>query len=111
MQNKRGNFYQEVYDLVAQIPPGHVATYGQLAAMCGRSRGARAVGWAMRNSPMERQLPCHRVVNASGTMAPGEIFGGAVRQREILEGEGVVFRSDGTIDMKRCLWMGIDSLG
>ena len=98
------NFYQLIYELVAQIPPGKVMTYGQIAAWCGKPRGARAVGWAMRSTPVQLNLPCHRVVNRSGAMSPDDVFGGAQIQRAMLEREGVTFKSDGRIDLKRHLW-------
>lgn len=101
----KSNFYQNIYELVAQIPPGCVATYGQLSAMSGKPRGARAVGWAMQNAPAEFNLPCHRVVNRSGMLAPDAVFGGAERQRKMLEEEGVCFRPNGTIAMEKHLWM------
>ncbi len=63
-------FFQQVYDLVAQIPPGRVATYGQIARMLEQPHNARVVGWAMRQAPAERQLPCHRVVKKIGRSRP-----------------------------------------
>jgi len=87
-------FFAQVYKLVAQIPEGKVATYGQLAAMLGSPRAARIVGWAMASAPEHLDLPCHRVIR----------FGGYDAQRAELEAEGVLFRPDGTVDMKACLW-------
>lgn len=98
------NFYERVYRVAAQIPRGKVATYGQIAALLGNPRASRAVGWAMQNAPAGLAIPCHRVVNQSGSLAPEYAFGGAARQRALLELEGVVFREDGRIDMARCLW-------
>lgn len=105
MKNK-DRFYDDIYQIVAQIPPGCVATYGQLAAMCGKPRGARAVGWAMQNAPAAMNLPCHRVVNRSGALAPDFVFGGVERQRMMLESEGILFHANGTIVMEKHLWMG-----
>lgn len=98
------NFFDKVYEIVARIPVGKVATYGQIAAMLGNPRGARTVGWAMQAAPEKSKLPCHRVVNRLGEMAPGDIFGGAEVQRAMLKAEGVRFNKDGRIDMKKCLW-------
>lgn len=94
-------FFAEVYRIVAQIPAGKVATYGQIAAWLGAPRGARTVGWAMWECPPELGLPCHRVVNRSGAMAPDHVFGGAERQRAMLAAEGVTFTPDGRVDMSR----------
>lgn len=98
------NFFQRVYEIVAQIPRGKVATYGQIAGLAGNPRGARTVGWAMQATPPELNLPCHRVVNRSGTLSPDEVFGGPQRQRMLLEEEGVRFTPEGKIDMKNYLW-------
>lgn len=97
-------FFMKVYEIAAQIPPGKVATYGQIASKLGNPMAARIVGEAMRKTPEFLNIPCHRVVNKAGAMAPGYAFGGDFRQREMLEKEGVVFKEDGCIDMKKCLW-------
>lgn len=94
-------FFAQVYELVARIPAGRVASYGQLALMLGRPRGARAVGWAMRACPEE--LPWQRVVREDGSIAPGGL--GELR-RARLEDEGVPFGADGRVDMARCRWDG-----
>lgn len=94
-------FFKEVYDIVETIPPGRVATYGQIAMLLGRPNGAKFVGYAMRSAPIERDLPCHRVVNKTGSLAPGHVFNGEENQREILEREGITFLPNGRIDMKK----------
>jgi methylated-DNA-protein-cysteine methyltransferase related protein len=100
--------YQKIYEIVADIPEGKVATYGQIAWMAGRPGAPRIVGYAMRMVPFELKLPCHRVVNKAGKMAPDHVFGGEQLQRTILEQEGVTFLSNGCIDMKKCQWMMYD---
>jgi methylated-DNA-protein-cysteine methyltransferase-like protein len=97
-----------VYETVRRIPEGKVATYGQIAQMLGSPRGARTVGWAMQSAP--KGLPCHRVVNKSGKLAPFYVFGASENQRAMLEIEGVTFRKDGSIDMEKHLWKGEDKL-
>lgn len=62
-------FYQQVYDIVAQVPPGRVVSYGQIARMLGRPRAAREVGRAMRLCP--EGLPWQRVVMQDGAIAGG----------------------------------------
>lgn len=101
---KEEGFFCQVYQLVAQIPLGKVATYGQIALLAGRPRAARMVGWAMASAPPEKKLPCHRVVAGTGRLAPGDIFGGEGIQRQLLEEEGVAFLPDGRIHMKVSLW-------
>lgn len=102
LQEKKG-FFQRVYDLVALIPEGKVMTYGQIAKRLGGFYSGRTVGFAMRAAPAERNLPCHRVVNKQGDMAPGYCFGGAERQRRLLKKEGVRFHRDGKINMDKSL--------
>jgi methylated-DNA-protein-cysteine methyltransferase related protein len=98
------NFFAKVYQVVRQVPRGKVATYGQIAAMIGNPLAARMVGEAMRKTPEYLDIPCHRVVNRAGEMSPAYAFGGAGRQRQVLEQEGVVFKGNGCIDMEKCLW-------
>lgn len=104
-------FFKGVYEVVARIPPGKVATYGQIAAMLGDPRQARTVGWAMASAPPELNLPCHRVVNRSGRLSPDSVFGGYEAQRAELEAEGVRFRYDGRIDMRECQWRPVGEAG
>ena len=99
-------FFQKVYKLVLQIPSGKVATYGQIATLLGDRRSARIVGWAMRAAPEELKIPCHRVVNKQGELAPSYAFGDASVQRTILENEGITFLKDGKINIKKHLWQG-----
>ena len=103
---KAEGFFQRVYVLVAQIPRGKVATYGQIAALLGQSRNARVVGWAMKAVPENLKLPCHRVVNKFGELSPNYAFGDKSVQRGILEYEGITFLKDGKINMKKHLWNG-----
>jgi len=98
------SFFSQIYALVAGIPPGKVMTYGQIALVLGRPRAAKSVGTAMRLTPGRLALPCHRVVNAQGGLAPGGAFGGPGMQREMLRAEGVPFLENGRIDLARCTW-------
>lgn len=95
---------ERVYQLVAQIPKGKVATYGQLALLAGSPRASRIVGAAMYRAPAG--LPCHRVLYRDGTLCCDQAFGGKEIQRQLLEAEGVPFLPDGRVDLKRCLWPG-----
>ena len=98
-------FFERAYDVVRQIPRGRVATYGQIAAMMGEPRKARYVGFAMHASPgVAGGVPCHRVVVADGSLAPGFAFGGPGAQRTMLEDEGVAFTPSSRVNMRRCRW-------
>ncbi|MCL2446666.1 MAG: MGMT family protein [Oscillospiraceae bacterium] len=98
-------FFTAVYDIVKQIPPGKVATYGQIAAMAGNPRMARQVGWALHGNPDESNIPCHRVVNRFGGCSSAFAFGGIDIQRELLEAEGVGFTLEGNVDLDEHLWI------
>ena len=90
------SFNEQVYEFVSNIPKGKVASYGQIAKMLGKPRGAREVGWAMRNCP--EGLPWHRVVMSDGSIAAGEY---AQMRKTLLEEDGVVLLPDGRVDMKK----------
>jgi len=90
-------FFEQVYEVVGQIPYGKVISYGQIARILGRPRAAREVGWAMRCCP--DGLPWQRVVKADGTVAGGDF---SEMRKALLEAEGVVFTPDGRVDMNLC---------
>ena len=90
-----------VYAFVKEIPKGRVATYGQIAAHLGNRNLSRTVGNALHHNPNPKEIPCHRVVNAKGEVSQAFAFGGAAAQRQLLEQEGIVFESDGKIDLKK----------
>lgn len=99
------SFFRRAYDIVRQIPRGRVATYGQVARLMGEPRKARFVGFAMHSSPgMAEGVPCHRVVFADGSLAPGFAFGGPGEQRRMLQEEGVGFLPSGKVDLRRFQW-------
>ena len=93
------NTFEKIYEVVKSIPKGKVATYGQVALLAGNPRWARVVGYALHVNPEPGIIPCHRVVNREGKGAPSVAFGGEGVQRQLLELEGVVFESDGRIDL------------
>ena len=98
------DFARKVHEVVATIPRGKVATYGQIAAQAGDADAAQEVGLIMSRVTAGQNLPCHRVVNKTGTLAPGYAFGGEERQRALLEEEGIQFMPNGRIDMAQHLW-------
>lgn len=100
----QSEFYRRIYEIVGKIPLGTVATYGQIAMMAGSPRAARQVGYAMSAVSAERNLPCHRVLNRLGELAPEHAFGGECYQRILLESEGITFLPDGRVDLKKHLW-------
>ncbi len=93
------NTFEKIYEVVKDIPKGKVATYGQVALLAGNPRWARVVGYALHINPDPSNIPCHRVVNREGKVAPDFAFGGEGVQRSLLESEGVVFEENGRIDL------------
>lgn len=98
-------FYERVYEAVCRIPKGKVASYGQIALLAGSPRASRVVGYALHINPRPGVIPCHRVVNREGRLAPSFAFGGTDAQQRLLEGEGVEV-VDGYVDLKRYGWNG-----
>ena len=89
-----------IYEAVKKIPRGKVATYGQVAALAGNSRMARAVGNALHHNPDPDNIPCYRVVNSKGELSGEFAFGGAGRQAQLLEADGIEV-VDGKVDLKK----------
>ena len=94
------SFPNQVYEIVKQIPHGKVISYGDIAKLLGKPRGAREVGWAMSNCP--EGFPWQRVVMANGSITGG---GFADIRRDLLVSEGVEFLPDGRVDMKKSKWL------
>lgn len=99
--------YERVYAVVRQIPPGQVATYGQIAGIVGNCT-ARMAGHAMSALSVEDDVPWQRVINAQGKISPRGNDLSALRQQELLEEEGVVFSASGRVDFKQVRWDGPD---
>lgn len=102
-QSRNDSFFQRVYRCVEKIPRGKVSTYGRIAEACGCPRASRAVGTALHMNPQPGRIPCHRVVNREGRLAPAFAFGGTDAQRRLLESEGVEVSPEGYVDLSVCL--------
>jgi methylated-DNA-protein-cysteine methyltransferase-like protein len=98
------SFYDDVYDVVRRIPKGRVTTYGHVAALCGKPRAARTVGWALHALPENSDVPWQRVINRRGGISIAKIGIPPALQRALLRAEGVRFRKDGTVDLRRFGW-------
>lgn len=96
--------FKKIYTVVSKIPKGKVATYGQVAMLAGNPRWARVVGYALHVNPEPFIIPCHRVVNREGRISDSFAFGGGDAQKVLLENEGIVFETDGHIDLNKYLW-------
>ena len=96
--------YEQIYTVVRRIPEGRVATYDQIARLVNRPRWARQVGYALAALTDDGQVPWHRVVNAQGGVSRRAESGCEEYQRILLESEGVVFDSNGFIDLSSYQW-------
>ncbi len=91
----------EILSAVEEIPEGKVASYGQIARLIGREKNSRLVGKVLSMAEYYGKYPCYRVVNSAGRLAPG-----FDEQRSLLENEGVEFKENGCVDMKKYGWNG-----
>ena len=100
------SFDQQVYAAVARIPPGQLATYGQIAELLGAYGAARQVGWALRRLPLPSAIPWHRVVNARGQISftPSR-EGSDWIQRELLLAEGIPVDAAGRLPLACHRWL------
>lgn len=95
--------------MVRRIPKGRVATYGQVAALAGLPSQARQVGYALA-ALRDARVPWHRVINARGEISRRSEPGAEVRQRALLEREGLRFDARGRVALQRQLWQPLCTL-
>ena len=93
----------QILSVVSCIPLGSVATYGQIAQLIGRERNARLVGRVLSQAGLYGKYPCHRVVNSAGRLAPAW-----EEQKHLLWAEGVTFKTNGCVDLKKHQWRPTD---
>ena len=93
------NWYQSVWKVVSEIPSGPVLTYGEVARLAGMPRAARRVSQALRRAPRGVKLPWHRVINSQGKISFPEDSSAWLEQKDMLEGEGVIFLN-GKVDLE-----------
>lgn len=96
--------YQRIYAVVRQIPPGRVATYGEVARIVGGCT-ARVVGYAMAALSYDTDVPWHRVLNRQGKISLRTSGNGSSDQRRLLEAEGVCFNQQGRVDFNEVGWL------
>ncbi len=102
-RNKKNDFFDKVYKVVAEIPFGMVTTYGAVAEFCGIKSSARTVGWAI-NGAKDSGLPCHRVVNRNGELTGKLHFGDPNLMEDLLRSEGIEFDKAGNVNMAKHFW-------
>ena len=91
----------EILSLVAEIPEGKVATYGQIARLIGRDKNARLIGKVLGMAEKYGEYPCHRVVNHAGRLVPGWPDQGVLLQQE-----GVELKDSRHVDLRQYQWDG-----
>jgi methylated-DNA-protein-cysteine methyltransferase-like protein len=95
--------FEQIYELVRQIPPGKVSTYGRVAQILGTC-SAQMVGFALAALPEGTDVPWQRVINRFGKISPHGHGFGTVIQKTLLEEEGIRFDLSETVDLNQFGW-------
>ncbi len=99
------SFFEDVFEVVRQVPKGRVTTYGAIAGYLGSRMSARMVGWAMNASHgASPKVPAQRVVNRNGMLTGKHHFPTPTMMQELLEKEGVVVKNDAVERFSELLW-------
>ncbi len=104
MLDNEPNINHRIWQVVALIPPGNVATYGDVAKLAGLPGAARRVGRALRELPRETRIPWHRVINAQGRVSLPAGSAEYYTQMDRLEAEGIPFKPNNSIDLRQFRW-------
>lgn len=104
-QNKEYRFFQDVFDIVEQIPKGRVTSYGAIANYLGTKASARMVGWAMNAShSYHKNIPAQRVVNRNGMLTGKNHFSTLTTMENLLKKDGVKVVEDVVVDFEKIFW-------
>jgi methylated-DNA-protein-cysteine methyltransferase-like protein len=101
---RQQDFFAQVWDVVRQVPPGRVTTYGHIARYLGMRSGARMVGWAMNAAHAQSDVPAQRVVNRIGLLTGKIHFGHPEHMAELLAAEGTPVADDRVLNFPEKLW-------
>ena len=104
-QDMTESMYCRIYSVVNMVPPGKVATYGQIARIAGRC-SARNVGYAMSSVSSDSDVPWHRIINSRGRISVRSHGEECTAQSRMLESEGILFSDSRTIDLEIFGWEG-----
>ncbi len=108
---KEYSFFQDVYDVVRQIPKGRVTSYGAIATYIGTKLSARMVGWAMNAAGVAKpKVPAHRVVNRSGMLTGKHHFPTPTLMEELLKKEKIEVKNDTIVNFDKLFWNPSDEL-
>jgi len=99
------SFFEDVFEVVRQIPRGRVTSYGAIAQFLGTRLSARMVGWAMNTSHISNPpVPAQRVVNRNGMLSGKHHFPTPTKMEELLKKEGIIVKDDAIVDFKKIFW-------
>ena len=102
---KEYSFFEDVFDVVRQIPKGRVTSYGAIANYLGTKLSARMVGWAMNAShSAKKKVPAQRVVNRNGMLTGKAHFATPTLMEELLKKDGVDVKNETVVDFKKRFW-------
>lgn len=102
---KDESFFEQVFDVVRQVPKGRVTTYGAIAAALGTRLSARMVGWAMNAAHnVKPAVPAQRVINRAGLLSGKMHFATPTQMQELLEKEGVKVVDDKVVEFEKLFW-------
>ncbi|HEY0297949.1 MAG TPA: MGMT family protein [Arachidicoccus sp.] len=102
--NKHASFFEDVWDVVRQIPKGRVSSYGAIAQYLGAKSSARMVGWAMNTVHNIKDVPAHRVVNRNGMLSGKAHFSPPEKMEQLLKKEGIEIVNDTVQNFKEKFW-------
>ena len=103
--HRQGSFFEDVYDVVRQIPKGRVTSYGAIANYLGTKLSARMVGWAMNGAHnVSPKVPAHRVVNRNGMLTGKAHFATPTRMEELLQKEKIKVEKDTIVNFEKLFW-------
>lgn len=103
--HKNASFFEDVWDVVRQIPEGCVTTYGAIANYLGTKSSARMVGWAMNASfNVTPKVPAQRVVNRNGMLSGKMHFSTPTKMEELLKKEGIEVTDDVIVNFSQVFW-------
>ncbi|HMO62546.1 MAG TPA: MGMT family protein [Ferruginibacter sp.] len=106
------SFFEDVFDVVRQIPKGRVTSYGAIAAYLGTKSSARMVGWAMNASHLAKpKVPAQRVVNRNGMLSGKNHFATPTLMEDLLQKEKVMVKDDKVVDFEKLFWDPVKELG
>ena len=102
---KEYSFFEDVYDVVRQIPKGRVTSYGAIANYLGTKLSARMVGWAMNAATNAKpKVPAQRVVNRNGMLSGKHHFATPTLMEELLKKDGITVKDETVVNFKEKLW-------